>query len=322
VPIPQPAINLIPAAVAGANPEVLFHIEMPPPPPPPVVPPVPQCGDAQWVKVYKLEQNHKVDLNDLMGGNPAVPEAPMVAETEWKLMQYNPDGHSPHRALDNKVVLGAGNQAVVRRYEHYMYTGTYDATNHLAVCGGDGLCNSPQAGELGDLIGAQNAAANLEIPSVSVAKTGSGTVNGGPISCGANCAATFTAGASVLLTAGAPSNGVFNGWSGACTGTQSTCSLTVNSALSVGATFTQVFTLSTSRSGNGLILGTPYGEFSNYISCGNSCSAKFQKGTTVTLTATPANGATFTGWSGACSGNSSTCNVIINQDTKAQANFK
>jgi len=321
VAIPQPVINLIPG-VNGAAPVVAFHIELPPPPPVPLPPPVPQFGDAQWVKVYKLELNQNVALDDLMGGNPAVPEAAGQTETSWALMQYDPDTHSKRRALDLQGALGSGSRAVVRRYEHYKYAGTYDPNNHQAMCGGDGTCSAPQPGELGDLIGAQNAAANVDIPSVTVSLTGAGSVKGGPIACGNVCSATFTPGATLALTASAPSNGVFNAWSGACSGNQSTCGLTVNSSLNVGATFTQVFTLSTSRTGNGAISGTPGGEFSTFIDCGKNCSAKFQKGATVTLMANPAAGATFTGWTGACTGTSSTCIVSISGDTKVQAVFK
>jgi hypothetical protein len=96
----------------------------------------------------------------------------------------------------------------------------------------------------------------------------------------------------------------------------------VNGAASVTATFVTVYGLSVGRGGNGTVTGTPNGEFKTFINCGSSCSAKFQQGTAVTLTATPAAGVNFTGWSGACSGLAPTCTVTINSDTKVQANFK
>jgi phospholipase C len=49
--------------------------------------------------------------------------------------------------------------------------------------------------------------------------------------------------------------------------------------------------------GTGLVASAPTG-----IDCGSSCTANFKEGTTVTLSAAPANGFTFQGWSGACSG--------------------
>jgi Tol biopolymer transport system component len=59
------------------------------------------------------------------------------------------------------------------------------------------------------------------------------------------------------------------------------------------------YSLSVSRagSGSGTIASGPAG-----IACGSICSVTFADPTQVTLTATPASGSTFSGWSGACSG--------------------
>ena len=76
--------------------------------------------------------------------------------------------------------------------------------------------------------------------SVTRAGTGTGTVTSVPagIACGADCTETYNYGTGVVLTA-APSTGhTFSGWSGGgCTGT-GTCSVTMNAATSVTATFT------------------------------------------------------------------------------------
>ena len=53
------------------------------------------------------------------------------------------------------------------------------------------------------------------------------------------CAAPFEAGSSVTLTATTVGNARFAGWSGACTGAASTCTVTMNSALNVQANFTR-----------------------------------------------------------------------------------
>ena len=144
VAIPQPVINVLPPAVAGGTPIIQFQIDPPAPPAPPSVPPVPQFGDAQWVKVFKLEMPDAVDLNDLMGGNVAVPEAAVQVETPWALIQYDPTSHSKRKNLQNGGGLGGGSRAVVCRYEHYAYTGAYDHATHAAVCGGDGTRTTPQ----------------------------------------------------------------------------------------------------------------------------------------------------------------------------------
>ena len=118
--------------------------------------------------------------------------------------------------------------------------------SHEALCGGVGDCASPQPGELGDFIGAQMAAANLEIPAVTVTLVGKGTVTGAnnQINCGHACTTQVAAGTAVTLTALTPGNAVFGGWSGDCTGLDPSCSFTVNRATNVTATFTQVYTLS------------------------------------------------------------------------------
>lgn len=58
--------------------------------------------------------------------------------------------------------------------------------------------------------------------------------------------------------------------------------------------------VSLAGTGNGTVTSTTAG-----ISCGATCTAGFASGSSVTLTATPATGSTFTGWSGACSGTGS-----------------
>ncbi len=78
-------------------------------------------------------------------------------------------------------------------------------------------------------------------PRLSVTRDGSGTgsVTSEPagINCGATCGAYFAIGSSVTLTATAASGSVHSGWSGGCTGTSSTCVVTLSAATSVVASF-------------------------------------------------------------------------------------
>src|SRR4029079_6596593 len=72
-----------------------------------------------------------------------------------------------------------------------------------------------------------------------------------------------------------------------------------------------------SVSGSGNVTGTG-------ISCGNggaACSANMPSGASVTLTATPAAGATFSGWGGACSGTAPTCTVTMTSTRAVTATF-
>jgi Divergent InlB B-repeat domain len=69
--------------------------------------------------------------------------------------------------------------------------------------------------------------------------TGNGRITSNPagIDCGSTCAASFSAGANVTLTAAPASGQLFNGWGGSCTGTQLTCVLQLSQARSAQAAF-------------------------------------------------------------------------------------
>ena len=154
--------------------------------------------------------------------------------------------------------------------------------------------------------------------SVSKAGTGGGTVTSSPssISCGSTCSATLQAGTFVTLTAVADANSTFAGWSGACNGTGA-CGLTLDGAKAVTATFTRVsYALTVTRTGGGTVVSSPAG-----IYCGASCSAQLDAGSVVTLTAAPDLGATFAGWTGACTGTSGTCDVPMSSAKSVSARF-
>ncbi len=76
------------------------------------------------------------------------------------------------------------------------------------------------------------------------------------------------------------------------------------------------YKLSVVKSGSGTVTSSPTG-----INCGRSCSASFASNTTVTLTASPDNGWSFSGWSGACGGTSPTCTVSMTANKSATAIF-
>ncbi len=147
---------------------------------------------------------------------------------------------------------------------------------------------------------------------------GSGVVTSSPagISCGSSCSASFPSSTSVTLTAASQSGSRFVGWAGACAGTGA-CTVSMASARAVSATFQPdtTYALALTLSGSGGVTSSPSG-----LSCTSSCSVDFPAGTLVTLTASPDNGRTFRGWSGACRG-TSTCVVRMDQTQKARARF-
>jgi alpha-tubulin suppressor-like RCC1 family protein len=72
--------------------------------------------------------------------------------------------------------------------------------------------------------------------------------------------------------------------------------------------------------GSGTVSSTPAG-----ISCGavsGACATTGNSGTAYTLNATPSPGSVFAGWSGACSGNGSSCPVTLNSDATVVAYFR
>jgi uncharacterized repeat protein (TIGR02543 family) len=75
---------------------------------------------------------------------------------------------------------------------------------------------------------------------LAVGTSGSGNVTSSPagINCGATCSAPFTSGQSVQLTAAPASGWTFSGWSGDCSGSTNPCTVTMNAAKNVTATFT------------------------------------------------------------------------------------
>jgi hypothetical protein len=146
---------------------------------------------------------------------------------------------------------------------------------------------------------------------------GGGTPSGGGINCGSLCSATYVAGTNVTLTATAASGSTFAGWSGACSGT-STCTVSMTAARNVTATFNSLVTtyaLTVSKAGSGTVTSNPSG-----INCGSTCTANYQSGTSVTLSAAGATGSTFGGWGGACTGTGS-CVVSMTAARSVSATF-
>ncbi|MEX2528602.1 MAG: hypothetical protein WEA09_13300 [Gemmatimonadota bacterium] len=77
-------------------------------------------------------------------------------------------------------------------------------------------------------------------------------------------------------------------------------------------------TVGLSGDGTGGVTSQPAGI--NCDSDGNGCSAEFEAGTSVTLTATPSATHDFTGWSGSCSG-SGPCNLTVTANQNLGADF-
>jgi hypothetical protein len=158
-------------------------------------------------------------------------------------------------------------------------------------------------------------------PKLSVTRQGSGTgtvtSNDGSINCGSTCSAIFNDGTPITLTANPAAGSAFAGWGGACSGTQTTCNVTMSSAQAVTASFIQTFALTVTKQGTGS--GTVTSS-DGVINCGIACSATYNSGTTITLTATPASGSTFSGWGGTCVG-TQPCTLTMSAAQAVSATF-
>lgn len=74
---------------------------------------------------------------------------------------------------------------------------------------------------------------------LTVTKAGTGTVTGQGIDGGSDCTEDLVANTQVTLTATATTGATFKGWSGDCTGTNATATVTLDKAKSCTATFEQ-----------------------------------------------------------------------------------
>jgi List-Bact-rpt repeat protein len=173
----------------------------------------------------------------------------------------------------------------------------------------------------------KSVTALFEAPTLAVSKigTGSGTVTSSPagINCGVTCEAEFPEGEEVTLTASPSIGSEFAGWSGCdAEPSETECEVTVEEDMGVSATFDLeppsefALTVALAGSGSGTVTSAP-----GSINCGIVCSDAFATGSDVTLTATPASGSTFAGWSGACSG-TGLCKVTMSQSRSVTATFE
>ena len=189
------------------------------------------------------------------------------------------------------------------------------------ACAGTGACNVTMDAARSVTATFANAAPATFTLTVNRAGTGSGSVASATpgINCGTTCSASFSARTVVTLTATAATGSSFSGWSGAGCSGSGTCSVTMDAARTVTATFAlQPFALSVTKAGGGAgtVTSSPAG-----INCGATCTTNFSPGTAVALTATAGAGSFFAGWTGACTGTGA-CNVTMDAAKSVGAQFK
>lgn len=179
LPLPNPVWNVIAPARPAEPPVVRAEFEVPDPEGEPY-------GEAYWVKIYKFEADHPIELEDLLMENPHVEGAEV--EIEWELLQDKPG----QGLVLNEAELGAGAEAVVRRYEFHRYNTEWGRSHtfvdpdtglptpyvdpesgEVVACVVDG-CNDPTPDELGDYVGRQIAGLNVPPPACNDGLDGDG----------------------------------------------------------------------------------------------------------------------------------------------------
>lgn len=171
----------------------------------------------------------------------------------------------------------------------------------------------------GQIVGCANQRAFLLDPipvfDLNITKDGSGngtvTSGDGGINCGITCSASYDVGTNVNLTASPDTGSTFTNWGGECSGTNNSCTVTMDAAKSVTANFTlntYSITTSVNLAGAGTVSCTP-----NPVPHGGESIC----------TANAAAGYTFTSWIGNCSiavGNICTLSNVTSDQTLT-ANF-
>ncbi|MBB1124727.1 DUF4214 domain-containing protein [Thiospirillum jenense] len=171
-----------------------------------------------------------------------------------------------------------------------------------------------------------NSSTNTQ-QTLTVNAYGPGAVNSNPsgIACGSVCEKLFDAGEQVVLTAMPLTGGaVFSRWDGCANENGLTCTVTMNEAQNVTATFrypTSLTQLIVSVLGEGQVISNPSG-----VNCDTAlCFGGFTAGTEMKLTAQPETGWQFKEWQrgGACGGQTTAeCQFTLNQTQTAIAVFE
>jgi len=161
-------------------------------------------------------------------------------------------------------------------------------------------------------------------PLLTVKLSGTGTVTdgSGALTCSkSQCTGYLPLSETVSLTPAAGSGYYFSGWSGDCSGNDSPLNLRMSRTHSCTANFKKgkppSYTLKMKIKGKGSVASTPSG-----IACPSDCKEKYTAGTEVILTATPATGQVFSGWSGSCYGTSNPLTLTLSASANCKATFK
>jgi uncharacterized repeat protein (TIGR02543 family) len=148
-----------------------------------------------------------------------------------------------------------------------------------------------------------------ETNTLTVKVDGSGTVTGGGINCGSGSTCTKQEPPTVSVTLNAtPASGyAFTGWTGGCSGLQTTCTVQMSSNQDVTANFDPLVPVNITVNGAGTVSGAN-------VTCGpgpQTCSGTAAPNSRIQLQATPAAAGGTVTWTGCSSATGTTCNLSV-----------
>jgi uncharacterized repeat protein (TIGR02543 family) len=264
-------------------------------------------------------------VNDDNGGRSDVYTDQIDIDT-WYFVAASYDGTEQKIYLDGKLNMSIENLGTIKA-----------ATSNLLVGKSDVNRVGYFQGLIDDIRIYNRALSEQEIKqlygleTLTVTKTGEGeiTTTDNTINCGETCQADYEVDSTVTLTATPATGSTFTGWSGDCTGTSATTTVTMDAAKSCAATFVQASgdSLKVTKTGNGR--GTTKakikGEKDWTILCKSDCqqaSYDYAPDSEVILKASPEKGFTFNGWTGDCTGTDKSITVTIATPKTCTAQFE
>ncbi len=137
------------------------------------------------------------------------------------------------------------------------------------------------------------------------------------IDCPTVCSIPWDGGEPVVLEAIPATGRRVVRWTGACTGTSTTCALTLDRPQNAGVVFGPLF-----YSGRVLVAGRGRVTSGLGFSCVTSCNRRFEAGRNVAFRAAAAKGWVFAGWQGDCRGRTGACRVRFDGPHTIRAVFR
>lgn len=204
------------------------------------------CSDGASGVYQSDESNERLNISSTDGTPFAPGKAVRIEATVWAYdssdvldIYYTADVQNPSWLwIATFGIGGSGSQTLATTYTIPSGSALHAVRANFRYQGSPSSCTSGPYDDHDDLVFAVNNASPGP-QTLTVNRSGGGTVTSNPsgINCGSTCSATFPYNSQVTLTVSAATGWNFSGWSGACNGTATQCTVTMSQARTVIATF-------------------------------------------------------------------------------------